>query len=265
MAIDPTGPSARDDRSTYLHRQCIGTLGALLPLLVWLIAGFRPADGATTPWRLLSSISGYYHTSGVVAFVAVLAALSIFLLTYRGFANKHGTQDRVTAWLAGIAAAGVAFFPTQAQVNLGWLKPWVWYSHYTSAAVLFSCFAFFSLFLFTKSDTKRPTVGKRVRNVVHVVCGVGILICLLWIVVAVLSKRTTAGDRSANIFWPEALALEFFALSWLTKGRADHTFARVASKTVEYARDPKALAHDLGRGMRQLSGAEVPPAKTDRH
>src|SRR5437879_5618907 len=103
-------PSAADDLSTYLHRQCIGFLGALLPVMVWLVAGLRPANGLASPWRLLNSISAYYYTSGVLAFVGVLVALAVFLLTYRGYDNAHGAQDRLTGWLAGVAAASVAAF-----------------------------------------------------------------------------------------------------------------------------------------------------------
>ena len=56
--------SKPDDLSSYAHRQLIGYIGLLLPLLLYLIAGWRPVHGMprwgqsaliTTPARLLSS------------------------------------------------------------------------------------------------------------------------------------------------------------------------------------------------------------------
>jgi len=248
MTVDLTGPSASDDKSSYLHRQTIGALGALLPLLVWLIAGLRPDDGSRTPWRLLGSMSAYYYTSGVVAFVGVLAALSVYLIIYQGFDNVHGTQDRFTARLAGVSAAMVALFPTTVDHHPRWLAPWVSYTHYASATVLFGCLMFFSLVLFTKSGAASPTRGKQRRNWIYRACGIAIGICLVSIAALELLGR---GD-TASIFWPEAIALWFFALSWLTKGRADHTLLRIA----EYTRHPRRLARGLRRNIEKLKGTE---------
>jgi hypothetical protein len=248
MATDLTGPSAFDDRSSYLHRQTIGALGAALPFLVWLIAGLRPADFSVGRWRLHDSISAYYHTSGVVAFVGVLSALSVRLLTYQGFGNGHGTQDRFTARLAGICAALVAFFPTAVKDGPRWLKPWVSNTHYVAATVLFGCFMFISLFLFTKSGTPHPTRRKQRRNAVYRVCGIAIGTCLAWIAGLKLFRR-----GEVSIFWPEALALWFFAFSWLTKGRADHTLVRL----LEYTRHPRRVVREVRKNLQKLKGTEA--------
>src|SRR6266545_2173362 len=45
----------------------------------------------------------------------------------------------------------------------------------------------------------------------------------------------------APIFWPEAVALEFFAVSWLVKGRADRTAAAAGRRTLHYGRHPGQL------------------------
>ncbi|MFC1955918.1 hypothetical protein ACFLWZ_05265 [Chloroflexota bacterium] len=50
-----------------------------------------------------------------------------------------------------------------------------------------------------------------------------------------------ASFNGAPIFWPEALALEFFAVSWLVKGRADITAVAAGRRTLYYGRHPKQL------------------------
>jgi heme A synthase len=251
-AIPLNGPSETDDDSTYLHRQVIGALGALLPLLVYWIAGCRHANDQTEPWRLLPSISSYYHTSAVVAFVSILSALSIFLLMYQGFRNQDGLKDRLIAILAGVAAAGVAFFPTALSNGPGWLHPWVSTTHYVSAAILFACFAVFSLLLFTKHDRRKGLTGwKRFRNVLYVTCGIVIVLCVIWIASVCWRNWSDHGERP--IFWPEAIALWAFAASWLIKGRADHTVGRL----VEYAKHPERIPRDLRRSARKQKG-ELP-------
>jgi hypothetical protein len=248
-APDSADRSAHDDLSTYTHRQVIGYLGMSLPLMVWFIAGVRPADDARNIWHPLTSISGYYHTSGVVAFVGVLAGLSIYLLTYKGFDNQHGKWDRRAAWTAGVCSALVALFPTQAPGSgPHWLQPWVYRTHYGSAAVLFSSFAFFSLYLFTKSSGA-PDRDKRRRNRVYYGCGIAIVVSIAWIIVLkvgdLLSSRATGMARDSSIFWPETIALVAFAVSWLTKGRAVRGLKAKAAT----------IAQGVRTGVRHLSGA----------
>lgn len=69
-----------------------------------------------------TSISAYYWTGAVSLFAGLLAVLSVFLLTYRGYANEARRNkfdefesdkiDRRAAIVAGVAAALVALFPT---------------------------------------------------------------------------------------------------------------------------------------------------------
>lgn len=239
---------AHDDLSTYLHRQCIGYLGMLLPLLVWWIAGRRPTEGIAHPWRLLDSVSAYYHTGGVIAFVGILAALAVFLLTYQGYDNADHRKDRVAAVVAGVAATLVASFPTAVPEGVrapSWWTQQIGLIHNVSAVVLFGSFIFFSLFLFTKSGTTRPSKDKRRRNAVYVVCGVAMAVCMTWAAIASL--------RHGSIFVPEALALEFFAFSWLTKGRAGRTAKELASKTLRVARNPRQLVETMERRNRRAA------------
>ena len=221
----PFPTHAADDASTHVHRQLIGLLGALLPFGVWLIAGLRPTP-LLPRWELLGSVSSYYYTGGGVVFVGLLSALAVFLLTYKGYHNQYQRRDRIGASIAGIAAALVAFCPTRAPLPALeplWWTPALRIVHYIAALVLFSSFAFFSLVQFPKSGPAKATSRhKRLHNVIYRVCGVGIALCVLWAGIAARAR--------VPIFWPEALALEFFAISWLVKGRVLHGIAATARR-----------------------------------
>ena len=235
-------PPERDDLSSNAHRQLIGYLGLLLPLLLWLIAGWRHTEGLQA-WKPLSSVSAYYYTGAVAAFTGILVALALFLFTYRGYDNESRIRDRIAAIIAGIAAIFVAFFPTGVPDNLkplSWWTPVLGTIHYCSAVVLFGSFIFFALFLFRKSGKKRTKSlprGKVVRNTIHIFCGAAMLACMLWAGIATIVD--------APIFWPEVLALEFFAISWLAKGRADVTAVATGKWSLHYGRHPRRLFADL--------------------
>lgn len=211
-----------DDDAGHLHRQVIGYLGALLPLMILGLASFRPTRGL--PLRL-DSVSAYYYTGAVAVFTGVLASLAVFFFTYPGY--KEG-WDRFFARVAGTCAVLVAAFPTAAPrcaLQLSWWTKTTGIVHFAAAAVLFVDFAAISLFLFTRSKAKasdRP-LEKKVRNGIYRFCGAAMLACIAW---AGISHFVFKGP----IFWPEVLALEFFAFSWLTKGRAEWTLARLAGR-----------------------------------
>jgi len=130
-----------DDLSGDAHRQLIGWIGLLLPALLVAIAIER--DGLER-WRSLESISAYYYTGAVAAFVGMLVALALFLLTYRGFDNPYQKADRAVAITAGVAALGVAFFPTEEPAGVAPLAWWTRTTgvvHHAFAVVLFAMFA----------------------------------------------------------------------------------------------------------------------------
>ena len=221
--------SEPDDLSGHAHRQLIGYLGLSLPVLVWLAAGWRPMSGLEA-WTLLGSISAYYHTGAVAALVGILIALAVFFFTYRGYGNEYGRRDRIAAVMAGAAAVLVAVFPARPPDGL---PPPLWWDettgriHYAAAVVLFGAFIFFALFQFPKSKQtpgEPLPLDKRVRNRIYRVCGAAMAVCVAW--------AGTALFTGAAIFWPEALALECFAVSWLVKGRADRTAIAVGTRTL---------------------------------
>ena len=220
-AFAPYTPSAAgersDDMSGHRHRQVIGYLGLVLPVLLVWTQRWRanpPSDG----WEG-GSISAYYWTGAVSLFAGLLAVLSVFLLTYRGYANESRKRERGAAIVAGVAAAVVALFPTSPPSGLAtlpWYHDWISMTHTAAAIILFSMFAVFSLVLFRKTAAGEARASdKKQRDAIYLVCGIGILASMAWSVVA--------GWKGMSIFWPESLALMFFAWSWLTKGRALHS------------------------------------------
>jgi hypothetical protein len=220
--VDLTGPGrgeTPDDLSDNSHRQLIGYIGLALPVLLYLLAGARPTSGLER-WKVLGSISAYFYTGAVAAFVGMLVALALFLFTYRGYANRYHPLDRGAAIIAGVAALAVAFFPTGAPIpdlEVSWWSPPSAVIHYIAAVVLFGSFAFFSLFLFRLGTDKSPPADKRRQNMIFLVCGVAIVASMAWAGVNGWQKR--------SIFLPESVALAAFALSWLVKGRAHRSIA----------------------------------------
>jgi hypothetical protein len=211
----PSAPGQRpDDLSGRRHRQVIGYLGLALPILLVLMVRLRP-NTSSDRWSA-DSISAYYWTGAVSLFVGLLAALSLFLLTYRGYANKFHKYDRGAAIVAGIAAALIILFPTTPPPGMPrplWWADWINKTHLVAGITLFAMFAVFSLWLFPKTAPgEQPNAEKKRRNAIYRMCGFGILTGMAWAVIQLESNH--------SIFWPESLALVSFALSWLTKGQA---------------------------------------------
>jgi hypothetical protein len=136
----------------------------------------------------------------------------------------------IAARVAATASVFVAFFPTGVPEGYAmppWWKPWMEHVHAIAAAVLFSSFAFFALFLFRRTDPADPTgqarsPDKRWRDKVYLVCGVAIVIAIVWTALLGLLNKLAVGGRSDRpIFLPECMALIFFAISWLVKGHVD--------------------------------------------
>lgn len=207
-----------DDQSGltgHVHRQLIGYVGILLPTLLLLIDAvwYTDVPNRSNP---LDSISAYYYTAAIAAFVGLLVALALFLFAYRGYRNEFQWADRTAAVIAGLAALGVAFFPTGVPAGFQaplWAAGWMSRVHYTSAIVLFVMFAIFSLWLFRRTAPgQQAAPDKQMRNRIYLGCGILIVVGIAW---AAYNKRN--GD---SIFLPESVALVAFAVSWLTKGYA---------------------------------------------
>jgi hypothetical protein len=212
-----------DDDASRSHRQLIGWIGLLMPLLLWVLAGVRPNDAASA-WTPLDSISAYFYSSAAFVFVGLLAALSLYLFAYRGFRNNLQVWDKRVARTAASAALVVVAFPTfapSATLRVPWWMDWFATAHYASAALLFACFAVFSLFLFTRRHPNMPDApDKAWRNAVYYLCGFAILASMAWAAVQGFNHRP--------LLWPESVALFAFAASWLVKGAVHKTMAEKA-------------------------------------
>jgi hypothetical protein len=204
-----------DDRSSIQHRRLIGYIGLFLPAILIVLVLLRDRWAY---WKKLDSVSAYYYSGAVAAFVGMLVALALFLFTYRGYANGHNWADRLFSMIAGLAALCVAIFPTGAPDGvppLSWWTELIGILHLVFAILLFLMFAVFAIFLFPiRAEGKQMPPGKRRRNRVYYGCGIAILACMVW-------AGINGFLLEKSIFWPESFALIFFAFSWLVKGRID--------------------------------------------
>ena len=229
----PEDRSRIDDLAGNAHRQLIGYIGLLLPLFIIALVLWR--DGYKL-WKELESISAYYYTGANAAFVGMLFSLALFLFTYRGYRNEQNWADRWTSNVAACAALVVAFFPTAVPTGftaLSWWEKWVGVVHYVAAVTLFSMFAVFALWLFRKKaegETEIPD-DKSWRNRIYMACGIIIVGSMAW--------AGWNAYASKPIFWPESFALIAFSVSWLVKGYAHRTIARVARALLSRYQRPK--------------------------
>ena len=210
-----SGHTQPRDLSHLAHRQLIGYLGILLPLILFGLAALRPTAGLPQ-WEVLNSISAYYYTGAVATLVGILFALSLFLFTYRGYNDSRA--DRVVGVVGGFCALGVAIFPTGppgAVAAPSWWDSTMRTLHYISAASLFVVFIIFSLWLFRKTKVPKgetQRTGKRWRNRLFLISGLVMVVSVLW--------AGSSYFTGAPIFWPQTIALLAFGVSWLVKGYA---------------------------------------------
>ena len=211
MKFTSSGPAPqKSDMDS--HRRLIGRIGLYVPAILIVLVLWR--DGPEI-WGRLDSVSAYYYSGAVAVLTGMLVTLALFLFTYDGYRNDEDHwADRLCSIVAGVAALGVALFPTSAPEGipaLPWVKPWVVKLHFGSALVLFVMFAVFCLWLFRKTGKEQaPDFNKKISNVFYLFSGLVIVACIAW---AFYNRL-----RGESIFWPESWALIFFACSWLVKG-----------------------------------------------
>jgi hypothetical protein len=198
-----TGGRADEDAvvSYTTLRRVLGVLGVSLPLVLafWGVV-------ETRTWDVLPSISDYYSLRARDALVGILFAIACFLFAYRGYDRK----DDLAGDLGCVFALGVALFSNRG----GTLEATI---HFASAAALLLVLAYFSFFLFTRSNGSVSSM-KTVRNRVYRGCAVTMVACiaLIGLYYAFLQESWISALRP--IFWLEALALWAFGASWFVKG-----------------------------------------------
>lgn len=194
-----------ENRDYLRIRNFLGTLGCLLPFLSIGGALFSPNKIYPDWW---TSISITYYSSPVL--IAVLSAVSFFLILYRGY---NGWDTAVNT-VAGISGLCVVCFPCEASwidmntpVGLFWLPVnvtrWV---HYSAAFLLFLMLALNSIFLFSKSSNQK-------KNLIYRICG-GIILGVL----ALFGLNAAFFDIKWTVIVNETLMLLAFGVSWLVKG-----------------------------------------------
>jgi hypothetical protein len=246
--INPTHQAQKSQNDLVLSylalRQFLGYLGFVLPSALLLYA-------FGTSRVLEDSISDFYYTPMGDFLVAVLSAIGVFLLFYKGYQPMPGEwiTDRRVGTLAGLGALGVALFPIGRKGQPlcdWWVTDCVTYGstihpdtlHYASAAVFFACLAVFCLLLFTKGA--RDDQGRMMwtpRNRFYVGCGMLILASMLALGVYFLFPDLQGRLNAVNyIFWSETVGVLAFAASWLVKGRAPETLARAGTEMMRKMR-----------------------------
>lgn len=203
--------SGRDLVFSYLTlRKAIGVLGVSFPIILFLGGKIVFQTG------IQISISHYYHTGMGSVFVGTMFVIGFYLLSYKGYDRL----DDLVGDLACVFAVGIALFPTHVSPLD---KSFSGYVHFISTVFFFLMLIYFSLFLFTKTNQSPPITGrKRKRNWIYRICGFVMLFCLTLIAVFKLLPDPTAQaiEGYKPVFWLEALAIEAFGFSWLTKGEA---------------------------------------------
>ncbi|MFI9379900.1 DUF998 domain-containing protein [Kutzneria sp. NPDC052558] len=206
-------PTTRSPQDTLVHsylylRRAIGFIGIGLPAV--LIIGKLLIQGG----GLQDSISSYFWTDMRGVFVGSMCAAGAFLLSYRGYEPV----DDIAGNVAGIAAIGLALFPT-APDNPDATASVIGVVHLVFAAFFFLTIAFFAIVLFRRTSEMGPTERKLQRNRLYLTCGLVIIGCLLAIaVVGRFFADATAGLHPE--LWLETIAVMAFGLAWLTKGEA---------------------------------------------
>ena len=207
-------------------RNFIGFSGMMLPIILALYTIKEEGDKLIEP-----SISDYYYTSNGDIFVVVLCVISVLLFAYNGYNWK----EKIWITLAAVCGIGVAFSPTDAKYVRHSLSihsadakgPEVFgfQLHFVFAILFFISLSVMALYYFPKSNkvlARKPGEKwsqKEKRNLVYRICGwtmvSSIVILALYFFIPAL--QIWAGSFPV-IFTFETIAVEAFAVSWLTKG-----------------------------------------------
>jgi len=163
---------------------------------------------------LQQSISLYYYQKTGPVFIGTLWAIGFFLLSYKGYER----QDAVAGNFAWGFALGVSLCPTKpCDASIGYNETLA-NLHWVFAGLLFLTLSYFSLLLFTKTDSPNPTRQKQQRNIVYRACGFTMLGCIALVPIA--QHFAGCNSDARPVFWLEAITIAAFGVSWLVKGEA---------------------------------------------
>lgn len=219
-------PSVRHSTLSYLAlRRWLGILGLSLPVLIWVVNGFA----------LKSSISHFYYSPSSVIFTGFMITFGIFLIFYPGridhdvkisdnwittiggagailtaliptaFCSEYDEPIKITTELSGFCGGtGMTIHYVHNNSTLGTI-------HLICAAVFLILMGFMSFWRFTKGNTT-PKMKKFYRF-----CAL-----MVWTPLVILAIEFSFGFywTKYDVFIMECVALSFFGLAWLVKGKA---------------------------------------------
>ena len=196
--------------SYFFLRRGLAFLAIAFPFALWALAGIH------------NSLSAYYHCSrggcgdGAGAardvLVGVLWATGTFLFFYRGYTRKEDWALN----LAGIAAAGVALFPSDFARVEG--RSLIGKIHFTSGLVFFLAIAFVCLFCSgdTLKKLKDSAKAQRFRRIYAVL---GTAMIAVPVGVFALHYLLDRPGRGYTVLAVELAGLFVFAAFWLFKSK----------------------------------------------
>ncbi|MCO6498510.1 MAG: hypothetical protein J5I50_12705 [Chitinophagaceae bacterium] len=226
-------------------RQLIGVLGILLPFLCWgvnvlinrlgLLTNPLFIDKSQTlPYKagtdLKDSISFFYYTTSGPLYVGILVTVAIFLFCYFGYPmNKTDDRfawltDRRVATFAACCALGLVIFPTNSvqkitdNIHIFVVGPLIGRIHLVFAALFFISMAVMSIINFRRMPGKKLLNNR--EGILYLVCGWGIILCLLLLVVYGLSADGDKWLWGKPVYVLEVLMVGFFGTAWLVKGKS---------------------------------------------
>lgn len=188
-------------------RNYAGFLGMILPWIS-LIGTLLLKEKSRPSWSDFSISATYYVTP---ALTAILTSASIVLMCYDGYDK----WDSFVTTISGVFGLCIVLFPCKCNVSMehvGYFQLPIKVSnilHCISAMIFFILLAYNDIFLFTKHE-KTMTSKKKIRNMVYIICGIGMLSAMILIPLPI--------HFNAKTWWVEMVALTFFGVSWLTKG-----------------------------------------------
>ena len=184
---------------------------------------------------LKSSVSHYYYTTVGEVFTGVLFAVALFMICYTGHPKRkedRGLSDNAMTNLAGFFALGVIAFPTSSDsimkdnLRLFISSETIGYIHFGFALLFFVDLAIMSMVNFRRAANP-ALFGKGEDDPFYLKCGIIMIACIVLIPIC---ASIEAFKSVPTTFILEAVALIFFGLSWLKKGKAD--FAYIPKKVM---------------------------------
>jgi len=151
-----------------------------------------------------ASISHYYYSGVGELFTGILGTVALFMFCYKGHVKRPGEKGLSDNALTNLATN-----------NTGAI-------HFTMAAMFFISLSLMSIVNFRRTGD-RVSFGKKETHNLFLVCGIAMLVCLALIFIYSLWLEGDVKwlDRLHPVFCLEAIALIFFGISWLTKGKVD--------------------------------------------